>query len=60
MNISFISIRISLTFASSGPIGDKSVLVQVKAWRRTGDKPLPAPMLTQSTDAYMRHYGEMS
>ena len=27
------------------------------AWRRTGDKPLPGPMMTQSIDAYMRHYG---
>ena len=30
------------------------------AWRRTGDKPLPEPMLTQLTDAYMRQSGEMS
>ena len=22
------------------------------AWRRTGDKPLPEPMMTQFTDAY--------
>ena len=27
------------------------------AWRRIGDKPLSEPMLTQFTDAYMRHYG---
>ena len=27
------------------------------AWRRTGDGPLPEAMLTQFTDAYMRHYG---
>ena len=26
---------------------NKSVLVQVMAWRQTGDKPLPEPMLTQ-------------
>ena len=24
------------------------------------DKPLPEPRLTQFTDAYMQHYGEMS
>ena len=30
------------------------------AWRRTGYKPLSEPMLTQITDAYMRHQGEMS
>ena len=27
------------------------------AWRRPGDKPLSEPMLTQFTDAYMRHKG---
>ena len=27
------------------------------AWRRTGDKPLSEPMLTQFTDAFMRHQG---
>ena len=27
-------------------------LVQVMAWRRTGKKSLPEPMLTQFTDAY--------
>ena len=30
----------------------KSVLVQVMAWRLTGDKPLPEAILTQFTDAY--------
>ena len=31
------------------------------AWRRTGNKPLPEPMLSQFTHAcYMRHSGEMS
>ena len=51
----WISIEISLKFVPNGPIDDKSALVQVMAWRRTGDKPLPKPMLTQFTDAYMRH-----
>ena len=30
------------------------------AWRLIGDKPLSEPMLTQFTDAYMRHKGEMN
>ena len=55
-----IPIRISLIFFLRSPIDNKPVLVQLMAWRRTGDKPLPEPMLTQFTDAYMRHYGEMS
>ena len=55
-----IPIRISLKFVPRSPIDNKPALVQIMAWRRTGDKPLPEPMLTQFTDAYMRHYGEMS
>ena len=47
----------SLKFVHRSPIDNKPVLVQVMAWRRTGDKPLSEPMLTQFTDAYMRHYG---
>ena len=31
----------------------QSLLVRVMAWRRTGDKPLPEPMLTKFTDAYI-------
>ena len=50
-----VLIRISLKFVPKGPIDNKSALVQVMAWRRTGDKPLPEPILTQFTDAYMRH-----
>ena len=50
-----ISIKISLKFVPKVPLYNKSALVQVMAWRRTGDKPLPKPMLTQFTDVYMRH-----
>ena len=45
---------ISLKFVAKGPIGNKPALVQVMAWRRQGDKPMPEPMLTLFTDAYMR------
>ena len=47
--------EISLKFVSRDPINNKSPLVQVMAWRRTGDKPLPEKMMTQFTDVYMRH-----
>ena len=50
-----ISIRISLQFDPRSPIDTYSVLVQVMAWRRKGDKPLSEPMLTWFSDAYMRH-----
>ena len=42
----FISIQISLKFVPRGPIDNKPAFVQVMAWRRTGDKPLPEPILT--------------
>ena len=50
-----ILIQISLKFVPRGPIGNKPALVQVMAWRRTGDKPLLEPMLAQFPDVYMRH-----
>ena len=48
-------IQISLQFVPGSPIDSTLALVQVMAWRRTGDKPLPEPMLTQFADIYMRH-----
>ena len=50
-----ILIPIALKFIPRSPIDNEPALVQVKAWRRTGDKPLSEPMLTPFTDAYMRH-----
>ena len=50
-----IPIQISLKFVPMSPIGNEPALVQVMAWRQTGDKPLPEPMLTQFTGACMRH-----
>ena len=49
-----ISIRISLKFVLKGRTDNDSALVQVMAWSRPGDKPLPELMLTQFTDEYMR------
>ena len=47
-------IRISLKFVPKGPIDNESALIQVMAWYRTGNKPLPEQMLTQLTDTYMQ------
>ena len=55
-----VSIEISLQFIAFDQISNIPALVQIMAWRRPGDKPLPEPMLTRFTDAYMRHLGEMS
>ena len=49
-----ILIKISLKFAPRSPIDNKPALVQVMAWRRIGDKPLPEPLMAQFTDAYMQ------
>ena len=49
MNEKFcILIRISLEFVPKGPIDNYSALIQVMAWRWTGDKPLPEAMLLNS------------
>ena len=40
-----ISIKISLKFIPEGPINNIPALVQIMAWRRSGDKPLSEPMM---------------
>ena len=40
-----ISIKISLKFVTKGPIYNNPELVQIMAWRRSGDKPLSQPMM---------------
>ena len=44
-----ILIQISQKFVPMSPIGNKPALVQVMAWRRTGNKLLPESVLTQFT-----------
>ena len=50
-----ILILISLKFVPMSPIDNMSALVQVMVWCWTGSKPLPEPILTKFTDAYMQH-----
>ena len=50
----------SLKLASESPVSNKSTLVQIMAWRWSGDKPLSEPMMVCLTDAYMRHSASMS
>ena len=40
----WILIKISLKFVPKGPINNIPALVQIMAWRRSGDKPLSEPM----------------
>ena len=55
LELKWISIEISLKFVPKDPINNIPALVQIMAWRRLGDKPLPDPVMTQFNDAYMRH-----
>ena len=41
----WISIKISLKFVPNGPINNITALVQIMAWRCSGDKPLSEPMM---------------
>ena len=49
----WISMKISLNFVTKDPIDSTPALVQVMAWRRTGDKLLPEPMMTQFIHPYI-------
>ena len=42
-----ISIKISLKFVPKGPINNIPALVQIMAWRRSGDKPLSEPVMVR-------------
>ena len=55
MNEKFsISIWISLKFVPKGLTDNKTALVQIMAWCRSGNKPLSEPMVTYFIDAFMR------
>ena len=56
----YFFIQISLSFVTYGPINNIPALLQIMAWRQSGAKPLSEPMLTQFTDTYMQHLGDMS
>ena len=56
----WISNKMSLKYVPGVLIDNMSALVQIMACCRPGDKPLSEPMRTHFTEAYMKHYGEMS
>ena len=45
----WIPVEISLRFVVKGPINNITALVQIMAWRRSGDKPLSEPMMVGLT-----------
>ena len=58
--IVWISNTIWLKFIPTGPRDHSTALVQIMAWRWTGDKPLSEPMMAKVGDAYMLHSASMS
>ena len=50
-----LNLQFSLKVIPKGRIDNESALNQVMPCRLFGAKPLPEPMLTQFTDAHMRH-----
>ena len=56
----FYFIKMSLKFVPHGPFNNIPALVQIMAWRRSGDKPLFEPMMAYIVNAYMRHSASMS
>ena len=50
----------SLKYVRKGPIYNNPALVQIMAWRRTGDRPLSEPMMAYFGDAYIRLSASMS
>ena len=46
-----VLIKMSLKYICKGPIDNNPSLVQIMAWRRTGDKPLSEAMIAQFGDA---------
>ena len=50
----------SLKYVHLGPIYKMASLVQIMAWRRTGDGPLSEPILVCFIDAYMHHPASMN
>ena len=55
-----VSILLSLKSVTWGMVDDESALDYIMAGCRTGDKPLSKSLMTQYSDAYMWHKGEMS
>ena len=53
-----IVIQISLKLVSRSPVNNNPALVLILAWSRTGEKPLPEPMMIQFSDIYVALGGE--
>ena len=54
-----ILVEISLDFVPKGSIDNKPTLVQIAAWRRSGDNTSSEPMMGYLKDPYMWHSASM-
>ena len=52
--------KISRKYVSKGPIDNKPALVQIRAFRQTGNKPLPETMIAWFEDTYMHCLASVS
>ena len=52
--------KFHLKFVPKCLIDNKLTLAEILACRRSGDKPLPEPLMALSTDTYMSHLALMS
>ena len=50
----------SLKFVPQDLVDNMGALVQIAAWRRSGDKPLAETIMGYITDTYMRHSASIS
>ena len=57
---SWIFDNISLRYVTWDIIDNMAALVQIMAWRQTGDKPLSEALLLYCADVYMRHLALVS
>ena len=49
-----------IEISSQGSFDNRTALLQMMAWRQTGDKPLSEPLMADYFDAYVRHSVLMS
>ena len=51
-----LTLNFNSNFVPKVKIDNKPALVEIMAWRLTGDKPLSEPMMAYFTDTYMQNF----
>ena len=55
-----LHLKMTLKIVPKGAIWNRSALVGVMAWCRTGDRPLCGPVMAWFSDAYISHWASVS